>query len=57
MQVSNFFAEQVIPSAPVELDPALWAEVTGGTPKNTWSTTPTSTPKNTWSSTNDNADT
>lgn len=23
--------------APVELDPALWSEVGGGTPKNTWS--------------------
>lgn len=49
MQVSNFFADQLISSEPVELDPALWADVVGGTPKNTWSTVPAATPKNTWS--------
>ncbi len=38
MQSNEFIAQEVTSAEPIELDPALWAEVVGGTPKNTWST-------------------
>ena len=36
MHSSDSFVEQLTPAEPVEISPTLWAEVSGGSPKNTW---------------------
>lgn len=36
MQTSDSFADQITPSEPFEIDPAMWSEIAGGSPKNTW---------------------
>lgn len=37
MQSNDSFVEPITPSEPVEIDPTLWAEVSGGSPRNSWS--------------------